>query len=326
MYTLVKLHVMVRYVMQTTTVAPKTKPRKLSQNREGWGLLALAAPFIVVVFLLNSLPLFGWVYAFFNYKPGIPMSKTPFVGLEYFRIMFSDGDVLRVLRNTLVFGFFMIICSVFPALFAILLSELRSMKIQRFVQSIVTIPYFLSWIIIYAIAFALFSTEGMVNSALESMGLAQAPWNILGNADIVWYFQSSLALWKTLGFNMIIYLAAIASIDGELYDAASIDGANRLQRMRHIIAPGLSATFFVLMVLNISGVLTAGGMDQYLVFYNSLVADRIEVLDYYVYRIGLTTNDYSYATAIGMTKSLVSIALLLSVNLLSRQIRGSSIF
>ena len=218
----------------------------------------------------------------------------------------------------------LLICSPLPAVFAIFLSELKSTKFKKIVQTITTIPNFISWVIIYALAFALFSTDGVVNNVLIGVGILQEPSNLLGNRDATWFLQTALNIWKTLGWNAIIYFAAIAGIDGELYDAASVDGAGRFQKILHITIPGITSTFFVLLLLQISNIL-ALGIDQYLAFYNSMVADKITVLDLYVYRLGLVTQDYSYATAVGILKSVISIVLLFSANGLSKKIRGQSL-
>jgi ABC-type polysaccharide transport system permease subunit len=232
--------------------------------------------------------------------------------------------MVRVLGNTLAMSFLSVACSVLPIVFAIMITELRFSFVGKIVQSATTLPNFISWVIVYSLAYTMFSSDGVVNQILLNIGVISRPTNILGNNGAVWMFQTALGVWKTLGWNAIIYLAAIAGIDDELYDAADIDGAGRLGKIRYITLPGVAPTFFVLLLLAISNILSAG-FEQYLVFYNSLVADKIEVIDYYVYRIGIITNDYSYGTAIGMTKSVVSVLLLFLANLLSKKVRGSSI-
>jgi ABC-type polysaccharide transport system permease subunit len=148
--------------------------------------------------------------------------------------------------------------------------------------------------------------------------------NIMSNNSAVWIFQWALATWKFLGWGAIIYIAAIAGIDTELYDAAQVDGANRLQVIRYITLPNLASTYIVLLLLAISNVLN-NGFEQYFLFYNPLVADRIQVLDYYVYKVGLLLNDYPVSTAIGMSKTLISVMLLFTANFLSKKLRGDSI-
>lgn len=148
--------------------------------------------------------------------------------------------------------------------------------------------------------------------------------NPLGNNDIAWGFQWALATWKSLGWNAIIYIAAITGIDSELYDAVHVDGANRWQTIWHVTVPGLYSTFFVLLLLQISNILS-NGFDQYFVFYNPLTADKLEVLDYYVYKIGVLTNNYPQSIALGMFKTIISVTLLFGANKLSQKMRGESI-
>jgi len=221
-------------------------------------------------------------------------------------------------------SFLQILSSPLPIIFAILLSELPFNRFKRVVQTITTLPNFVSWVIVFALAFAIFSNEGLWNTFFTGLGWLQQPVNVLGNEDITWVFQTLLVIWKSLGWNAIIYLAAIAGIDSELYDAASVDGAGRFSRIMHITVPGILPTFIVLLLLSASNLLSVG-FEQYLVFYNPMVADKIEVIDYYVYRMGLVAQDYSFTTAVGIMKTLVSLLLLFSINTLAKRIRGESI-
>lgn len=221
-------------------------------------------------------------------------------------------------------SFLGLLCAPLPAVFAIFLSELKSVRFKKIVQTITTIPNFVSWVIIYALSYALFSSEGVVNQVLMNLGWVSKATNILGNTKAVWGFQTALGVWKSIGWNAIIYFAAIAGIDSELYDAASVDGAGRFRKILHITIPGISSTFFVLLLLQISNILSSG-IDQYLAFYNSMVADKITVLDLYVYRLGLVTQDYSYATAVGISKTVISIVLLFGANGLSKKLRGEGL-
>lgn len=195
---------------------------------------------------------------------------------------------------------------------------------KKLVQVTTTIPNFVSWVIVFSLFFSIFSTQGMFNTLMINLGLLQSPTNILGNADAVWLFQTALGLWKSLGWGSIIYLAAITGIDEELYAAVKVDGAGRFRSILHVTVPGLLPTFVVLLLLSVSTIL-GKSFEQYFVFKNPMVLDNIEVLDLYVYRIGLTTNDYSYAVAIGILKSLVSVVLLFTANNAAKRIRGQSI-
>lgn len=298
---------------------------RLKFKKERITLTLLAVPFIIFIFAFCYVPLFGWILAFINYKPGLKIWNCDFAGLYYFKLIFKEWRKMSsVLKNTLAMSFLGLICTPLPAIFAIFLSELPSVRFKKLVQTFTTIPNFVSWVIIYALSYALFSSEGVVNQVLMNVGILDKASNIIGNSSATWYFQTALSVWKSLGWNAIIYFAAIAGIDSELYDAASVDGAGRFQRILHITVPGISSTFFVLLLLQVSNLLSLG-VDQYLAFYNSMVADKILVLDLYVYRLGLVTQDYSYATAVGIFKSLVSIILLFSVNSLSKKLRGESL-
>ncbi|HEY5585737.1 MAG TPA: ABC transporter permease subunit [Ruminiclostridium sp.] len=296
-------------------------------NKDGMYLFVLALPFVIAVFLFNYLPLAGWIYAFFDYKPGIPLNKVPFVGLEKFADMIVNSeDILRVLANTLALSFLSILASPLPVGLAILITEVKSSKFKKVVQTITTLPNFIGWVIIFSLSFAMFSSEGVLNQAFMNLGLIQEPVNILGDEKNVWLFQTLLLIWKTVGWNAIIYLAAISGIDSELYDAAKVDGAGRFRSILHVTIPGVAPTFIVLLLLSVGSLLNAGsGMEQYLVFYNPMVANKIEVLDLYVYRQGLVINDYSFATAVGMLKTIVSVMLLFIVNSISKRVREDSI-
>lgn len=313
---------MIDFPQQSSVPAPLRTKRL---RKEGITLLLMALPFVLFILAFSYVPLFGWLYAFMDYKPGIPLSQTKFVGLKYFELMMHDGgDMARVLCNTLAMAFLGIAFSWVPVLFAIMITEAPSSKYQKLIQTTTTLPNFVSWIIVFSVAFNFFSTDGMLNNALLKLQWIHTPTNILSSNSAVWFFQTALGLWKNTGWNAIIYLAAIAGIDRELYDAASVDGAGRLRRIIHVTIPGVSSTFIVLLLLSASNILSVG-LDQYLVFYNSMVADRIEVIDYYVYRIGLVTNDYSYGIAIGIFKTVVSVALLFSINWISKKVRGNNI-
>ena len=311
--------------MQTQSMSVKKGPALLrsQKKRTGLKLFLMALPFVLVVVAFAYVPLAGWAYAFFDYRPGIPLSETAFTGLKVFGKMWANrAEIARVMRNTLVLSFMGIVTSPLPMIFAILLNEIKSNKFKRLVQTVATLPNFISWIVVFSLAFAMFSSDGMVNSLLRLLGMG--PIDLLGNAEVAWAFQWALATWKTLGWSAIIYIAAITGIDTALYDAAHVDGANRFQSIIHITLPGLSSTYFVLLLLSISNILS-NGFEQYFVFYNPMVAEKIEVLDYYVYRVGVLTNDYPQSIALWMMKTLISVALLFTANNLSRRVRGEPI-
>lgn len=300
-------------------------PARRRLDREGVKLLLLALPFLALVVAFCYLPLFGWSFAFINYKPGLSFSQMEFVGLKYFGYMIKyNKEVLRALRNTLVMSGLSTLTMVLPVIFSILLNELRSPRLKKAVQTAVTLPHFISWVIVYSLCFSLFSTNGMYNNLMRSLGYENATNSVLSTYDHAWTVMTLLDVWKGLGWGTIVYLAAIAGIDGSLYEAAAVDGAGRFARIWHITVPGLMETFIVLLLLHVGNLLSVG-LDKYLNFKNAINAQKLEVLDLYVYRIGLATHDYSFATAIGIVKSFVSIVMLCSVNLLAKRIRGDTI-
>lgn len=298
---------------------------KKKLNRRGRYPFLLAMPFVVFVFVFSYLPLAGWICAFYDYKPGFRFSQMEFVGLKYFTYMFQTWNQTKtVLINTLALSFLSLLCSPLPAVFAIMLTEMKSKWFKKIVQTTTTLPNFISWIIVYGLAFAILSSEGMVNTLLRNSGIIENSIDFLGDPDKSWILMTFLSVWKTLGWNSIIYLAAIAGIDQELYDAASVDGANRWQKIRHVTIPGLSSTYFVLLLLSISN-LFSNGMDQYFAFTNPQVANKLRVLDLFIYQMGVVGRQYSFSIAMGIWKTVIGVALLMLVNQLSKKLRGTSL-
>lgn len=291
-------------------------------------LICMALPFVLHFILFYYVPLFGWIYAFFDYLPGVGLQDSAFAGLDYFRMALDiDGgsELLSVLRNSLVLSFLGILTSPLAVLFAVFLSEMNSKFFRKLIQTTTTLPYFLSWILVYALAFATFSiNDGFLNQMLLSLHLIKEPINPLANGQIAWYFQSGIGIWKSLGFSAIIYLAAMGGIDSEMYDAANVDGAGRFAKIVHITIPSIMPTYIVLLLLSVSNLLS-NGFDQYYAFMNPLVQDKLQVFDYYVYRIGLALNQYSLSTALGIFKTIVSVTLLFTVNAIAKKVRGDSI-
>ena len=303
---------------------------KKMEKQSGFRLFLLILPLLMLVFVFSYMPLYGWIYAFFNYKPGKALFACEFVGLDNFKMMFADSyavkNIVRVMKNTFGMSFLGILTSVLPMGFAILLSEIKNKPFRKFVQTSVTIPNFISWVRVYSIAYVMFSVnDGFVNRMLVSMGILDQGVNFLASPNHVWLTMTAWGLWKGLGWNAIMYIAALTSIDDELYEAAKIDGAGRFQLIRHITVPGLLPTFFVLLILSIANLLN-NGMEQYYIFQNAMNKESIEVLDLYVYNQGMVGYNYSFSTAVSMLKSVVSIVLLFFANTTSRLVRGESVF
>lgn len=305
----------------------KEKEEKMEME-ERYRLFLMFLPVLLLTFVFAYLPIYGWRFAFFDYKIGDELSRANFVGFHWFSTLVSNEatrlDIVRVLRNTLAMSGLGILTSWLPIAFAVLLAEIPSSKFQRFVQTFTTIPNFISWVLVYAIAYAIFSTDGFINSFLTNVMGRTTSTDYLANADHIWLKMLLWGTWKGIGWSAIIYIAGIAGIDQQLYEAASVDGANRFQRMWHITVPGLLPTYMVMLLMSIAGILS-NGMEQYLVFSNALNKDMIEVLDLYVYNIGIGSGQIPLSTVVGITKSLVGVILLFGANGISKLLRGESI-
>lgn len=306
---------------------PKAAENETKEMESKYKLFLMLLPFLVLVFAFSYLPLFSWRYAFFDYSAGTELTWDSFVGFKWFKLLVQNPSyinrLLRVLRNTLALSFLGIVTSWVPMFFAIFLSEIRSGKFRRFVQIFSTIPNFISWVLVYAIAFAIFNTDGFINTLINSLG-GNATANYLQSDSHMWLKMLAWGMWKGVGWSAIIYISGISGIDQQLYEAATVDGAGRFQKMRYITIPGLLPTFVVMLVMSIAGILS-NGMDQYLVFTNANNKDIIEVLDLYVYNIGISSGQIPLSTVVGMTKSIISIVLLFIANSLSKLIRGNGV-
>ncbi|WP_245861331.1 ABC transporter permease [Microbacterium aurantiacum] len=304
------------------------RQRQQAGGRRSMGMFLCIVPFLVLVFLFSYFPLYGWIYSLFDYRPALGLSGSEFVGLQWFELLVSSptqvAQIGQVLLNTLAISFLGIATSILPLFFAIFLNEVRAPWFRNAVQTLTTLPNFISWVLVYMIAFSLFSSSGLVNNVLNDAGLITQPLKFLDSDQNVWLTMTLWSVWKGLGWGAIIYLAAIAGIDQSLYESAKIDGAGRFQLMRYITIPQLMPTYLVLLLLSVANMLN-NGMEQYFVFQNAFNKESIQVLDLYVYNIGITGNSLSMATAIGMLKSIISVALLLTVNWIAKRVRGQSI-
>ena len=306
----------------------------LEELPKKYKLFLMMLPFLLAVFLFSYLPLYGWSYAFYNYKFGVPMDQQEFVGLKWFTEMFTNPanreNIARVLTNTLGMSGLNLATSWLPMIFAVFLNEITRTRFKKFVQIFTTLPNFISWALVFSFAMCLFAADtGIYSKLMIELGLNDPmnPTVWLNSSEHIWLKMWGWSTWKGLGWGAIMYLAAIAGIDQELYEAARVDGANRWALMRHITLPSLMPTFFVLFMLAISNILN-NGMEQYLVFQNPMNRATMEVLDLYVYNITIASGGtalYSYATAIGILKTLVSVTLLFTANFLSKKLRGESI-
>lgn len=305
---------------------PKPVAGDVYELEQKYKLFLIFSPFIVLTFIFGYLQLWGLRFAFYDYKAGDTLTKENFVGLKWFTYLWQSdankSDIGRVMKNTLGMSALGLSTSWCSMAFAIFLCEIKNMKIRRLIQTLTTIPNFISWVMVYAFAFVLFSTDGFFSSlAVQHGGKAV---NYLMSGDHIWLKMLAWGMWKGIGWGAIVYIAGISGIDQQLYEASTVDGAGRFRRMWHITVPGLLPTFLVLFLMGISGILN-NGLDQYFVFRNPNNGATIEVLDLYLYRLGIVNGIIPLSTAIGIMKSFIGIGLFIIANKFSKMIRGNSI-
>lgn len=281
-------------------------------------------PGIVLLIIFSTIPLFGVMIAFQDFNIGQGIKNSPWIGLENFTYLFQIKDSRVIFFNTVFIATGKIVAGlVVPVIFAVLLNELRNAIFKRWVQTIVYLPHFISWVILAGVLIEMLSMDGIINGAIEAMGgkkimfLASNdwfPWIIIGSDT-----------WKDFGFGAIIYLAALAGIDPTLYEAAEIDGASRFQKIRYITMPSLVPTIILLATLSIGNILNAG-FDQIFNLYNPLVYPSGDVIDTYVYRVGLVQAQYGFATAVGLLKSVIGFVLIIISYRLAYQFANYRIF
>ena len=297
---------------------PKTKITWKEIKRQKV-LLFWAAIMVVYGVVFYYLPLAGWTMAFQNYKPRLGIFHSEFVGLDKFRTLFSDMTFIRVIRNTLAMGVINLVLTFVTAIvFAILLNEIKTKGGKKVVQTISYLPHFLSWIIVTGILHDMLSGGGIVNELLLNLNIISQPINFFAHPGYFWPIVAFANVWKETGWNAIIYLAAITSIDPSLYEAAAIDGAGRWAKIKHVTLPGIKPTIIILLLMNVGNVLNAGFEVQYLLG-NGLVQKVSQTIDIYVLKWGISQGDFAIGTAAGIFKSFVSIILIVIANQIAKR-------
>ena len=307
--------------------AKKTKTKfNWKEFKQQKVLMIWAGIFVAYGVVFCYVPLLGWLMAFQNYKPKDGIFGSKFIGLDKFARLFSDSTFLQVIRNTLAMGVINLVLTFVTAIaFAILLNEIHSKGGKKVVQTISYLPHFLSWIVVTGILHDILSGNGIVNELLMNFGLIDNPMNFFAHPKYFWWIVGFSNVWKETGWNAIIYLSAITAIDPSLYEAASIDGAGRLAKIKHIVLPGIRPTIMILLLMNVGNVLNAGFEVQYLLG-NGLVQSVSQTIDIYVLKWGISQLDYSLGTAAGIFKSVVSIILILIANQLSKHFGEERLF
>lgn len=284
----------------------------------------MMAPGMLFILVFSYIPMFGIVMAFQDYVPAKGILGSEFVGLKNFTYMFSLPDVGRIFANTLLIAIGKILLGTVMAIaFAILLNEMRIRVFKKTVQTIVYLPHFLSWVVLAAVVVNMVNLDGPVNQLLAALGLSKI--NFLGSN--VWFRPLIIItdVWKEFGYNSIVYLAAITAIDPGIHEAAAIDGASWWKRVWHITLPGMMPVILLMAAMNLTSILSAG-FDQIYNLYSPMVYETGDVLDTYVYRMGLIGRKYSFSTAVGLLRSVVGMILMLTANWLSKRFTDRKIF
>lgn len=286
----------------------------------------ICAGALLWVLIFCYIPMMGNIIAFFDYIPGRSLFECDFIGFKNWIDFFSLPDMWRVFRNTLVIsGLSMTIGFVMPIIFALLLNEIHHTLFKKVIQTISYLPYFISWVVVASILFTLLGTEGNINSLLMHFGWIQKPISFLNEKNYFWGILTSANIWKDLGWSAIIYISAIAGVDQELYQAGAVDGLGRFGKVWHITLPGIAPTIILLFIMNIGNILNAG-FEQQLLIGNPLTKEVYENIDTYVYRYGVQIGRYSFATAVGLMKSVIGFALVMIANKISAKLTDMRLF
>jgi len=284
----------------------------------------MMAPGYIWLLLFSIVPMFGIIMAFQDFNPVMGIFKSGWIGLENFNYMFKMDDVRQVFMNTVIIALLKLIGNLFiPLIFALLLNELKFKRFVRPIQTIVYLPYFLSWVILASIVLNIFSASGPVNGFLGIFGID--PILFFGRPDLFRQLVVGTDVWKGFGYNAVIYLAALTGINPSLHEAAAIDGAGRLSRLLHVTLPGIRVTIVLLGILSLGSILNAG-FDQIFNLYNPLVYSTGDIIDTWVYRAGLVNLQFSLATAVGLLKSVVSFVLIIFSYVMADKYTGYKIF
>lgn len=300
---------------QTKVQTPTAGKRLWFDLKRDKYLYLLALPGLLYFLVFKYIPVGGLIIAFQDYSPYLGILKSDWVGFEHFQRFFSNQDFVMLLRNTMaisllnLFFFFP-----FPIVVSLLLNELRHMVFKRLVQTVIYIPHFLSWVIIAGLTFLMLSeSEGFINKVLEALGMSKI--SFLTEPNYFWGMVTAQSIWKEAGWGTILFLAAIAGVNPQLYEAAVMDGANRMRQMWHITLPAIRNVIIILFILRLGSIMDTGFEQIYLMMNNNAtVTDVADVFDTYVYRTGIKQGQFSYSTAIGLFKSIVGIVLVMLAN------------
>jgi putative aldouronate transport system permease protein len=308
---------------RTAIQGPKPRPGLFRRIIKQWDIQMMVIPGFLLVLVFAYLPMYGLVIAFMDYDifSGGRVWENPWVGFKHFEAFFGAPDFYEVMRNTIVISLLKFLIG-FPApiILALMLNEVRKMAFKRVVQTITYLPFFLSWVVVAGFVMSILSTDnGSLNILLQNLNLIEYPINFLSKAEYFWGILVATNVWKDIGFASIVFLAAIAGVDPHLYEAADIDGASKFKQIYLITLPTIMPVIIIFMILAIGNLLNAGFEDILLLANNPVLRPVSDVIDTYVFRIGIENYRYSYASAAGMFKAVVSVGLLTMANYIARR-------
>ena len=324
--------------MDSTAAVAKTgkppKPRKTRLTfkqviQKMWqqkGLQLMVLPGLIWMFIFNYIPMGGIIIAFKRFRITKSIAEAPWVGFQNFIEFFNDNQFVSIITNTLGISLLKLIIGFpLPIIFALLLNEIKGTKFKKFVQTASYLPHFLSWVVLGGIMITWLDRAGMINDLLVGMGITKEPISYLGQPKYFWGLALISDSWKELGWSAIIYLAAISSVDQEMYEAATVDGATKFKKIIYITLPAIKGTIAIMFILAVSGMMNSN-FDQVFMLKNVLNSERSNVVDIYVYEMGMRQARYSYATAIGLFKSVIATILLLAANFTTKKLQGRSLY
>lgn len=297
--------------------------KRLSNQK---ALILMSFPFVIWLIVFKYLPLGGWLMAFQDYQPQNGIFDQTWVGLKHFKELFQEPLFYQAMENTLGMGLLGLIFGTLSSIiFALLLNELRMKRYKKLTQTVSYLPHFVSWVIVANIVTTMLAQEGVVNNLLMGLNIIDNPISFMSNPDLFWGIVTVADVWKETGWNAIIYLAAMAGIDPQLYEAAKVDGASRIRQMWHITLPSIRPVIIILLIFSIGNLINIG-FEKQMLLGNNIVADKALVIDLYALDYGIGMFRYSFGTAIGIFKSVISIILILICNSIARKTGEGRIF
>lgn len=305
----------------------KVRSSKFKEFKRQFELHTMLWPGVILMIIFMYIPMYGVIIAFKDFNIASGYFASPWVGFKHFQDFLTDSNFFRILKNTLAINILGLVFG-FPApiIFAILINEIRFVRFKKITQSVSYLPHFVSWVIFGGLIIRLLSVEsGAVNDFLVATGILENPVPFMARPQYFWGIAIITSIMKGIGWGSIIYLAAISGVDEQLYEAAFIDGAGRFRRIWHVTLPSITGTIVIFLIFNVSGILS-WGFDQIWILQNNLNLQTSEIIDTYVYKIGLVNLRFSYATAVGLMRSVIAVILLLIANTMSKRITEKGLF